>query len=58
MNHQAEACMQGTANARGQIGLHMNANVRVVVPLRASFGAPPLAKPMKVDSSKIEVKKG
>lgn len=56
MNHAAEARMQGRADARGQIGVHMNANVRVVVPLSAAFTRP-VAKPMKVDASKIHVKK-
>jgi hypothetical protein len=58
MNHQAEVSIEGTSAANGRIGLHMNAQVRVVVPLTATFGGPPPpAKPMKVDSSKVTVVK-
>lgn len=57
MNHDVQAHIQGTAKAAGQIGLHMNAHLNIVVPLSATF-APP-ARQMTVDSSKVSVvKKG
>ncbi len=58
MNHQAEARMQGTAKTEGRLGLHANLSVNIVVPSRVGFGAPPPPREMKVDASKINVKKG
>jgi len=59
MNHEAEVCMQGDAKTEGRMGLHANVSTKIVVPLTASFGAPPrhVAKEMKVDASKVTVNK-
>jgi hypothetical protein len=57
MNHEAEVCMQGDAKTEGNIGVHMSVSVKVVVPTTMTFGAPPRAKEMKVDASKVIVNK-
>jgi hypothetical protein len=60
MNHEAEVRMTGISKTDGRIGLHANARVGIVVPISSTFGGPPRppAREMKVDSAKVEVKKG
>ena len=59
MNHEVQVHMHGESKAAARAGLHMNAQVHVVVPSSADFAPPPPPSlKFTVDASKVTVGKG
>ena len=59
MDHQVEAHIQGTSATEGKIGLNLSMAVKIVVPSSVGFGAPPpRSRELKIDDSKVNVRKG